>query len=211
MPVDPDYDWKVLPVDASGNATQAAAVAAGDTMANPTAEPVISHTAIYHSGAPDQWKRLRAAADFILDEVAGGTFFPTAKAIWNGATYDHEYSNYEATVYASAARTATPSATDLKNISGRGVTVVIDVTAASATPSVVVTIDGKCTLSGKYYNILTSAAITGIGTTTLRIYPDLTPSANVAVNSIVPRVFRIVVTHADADSITYSVSVNYHR
>ena len=56
---------------------------------------------------------------------------------------------------------------------------VIDVTAVTATPSVVFTVKGKSALGSDYYTILTSAAITATGQTVLRVYPGLTASANV--------------------------------
>lgn len=110
------------------------------------------------------------------------------------------------TLLPSAARTATTNSGDLKNHQHRGVVVVVNVTAASATPSVVFTIQGKCPLSGAYFTILASAAVTGTGTTVLRAYPGLAASANVTANDVLPEHWRLLATHADADEITYSVS-----
>ena len=84
----------------------------------------------------------------------------------------------------------------------------IDVTAISATPSVTFTIQGKDDLSGKYYTILASAAITGTGTTVLRVYPGLTAAANLTANDVLPGTWRLITTHGDADSITYSVGAS---
>lgn len=115
---------------------------------------------------------------------------------------------YNRSVYASTARTATPTAVSIDDIYVKGVQIIIDVTAASATPSVVPTIDGYDPLSDSWYNLLTGAAITGTGTTVLRIHPDLTAAANLIAKDFLPRTYRIVMTHADADSITYSVNIN---
>ena len=117
------------------------------------------------------------------------------------------------TVFSSAARTATSNSqdfknSDFKNSSGVGAVVTIDVTAATASPSVVFTVQGKDPTSGKYYTILASAAITGTGTTTLRIHPDLTAAANTVAKDMMPAVWRVNATHADADSITYSVGAS---
>lgn len=114
------------------------------------------------------------------------------------------------TCYASAARTATPTPMDTaQNGPGwKGLVVVIDVTAASATPSVVFTVQGYDPVSGKYYTILASAAITGTGTTVLRVFPGSTVAANLAANDILPARWRVIATHGDADSITYSVSAH---
>lgn len=111
------------------------------------------------------------------------------------------------TVLASAARTATVNSSDFEG-SANAANVVIDVTAASATPSITVKIQGKDVLSGAYYDILTSAAITGTGTTVLKVGPGTTAAANLAVSETLPNVWRVRVEHADADSITYSVGAS---
>lgn len=117
--------------------------------------------------------------------------------------------NREMTLFASAARTASADSADQQNLYWRGAIIVIDVTASAATPSVVFTVKGKSSLGSDYYTILASAAITGAGQTVLRIYPGLTAAANVTVSDILPRIWRVEAVHADADSITYSVSANY--
>jgi voltage-gated potassium channel Kch len=106
-------------------------------------------------------------------------------------------------VYASAARTATSSVTMTTGcMSGL---FIINVTAASATPSVVFTIAGVDPASDTVYTILASAAITGTGQTVLRINPDLTAAANTIAKDMLPQALKITAAHADADSITYSV------
>jgi hypothetical protein len=112
------------------------------------------------------------------------------------------------TVYASAARTATPTAVTVGCGPNRGLHLVIDVTAITASPSVVPTIDGYDPLSGIYYNLLTGSAITGTGTTILKIYPGIATVANGAASDVVPETIRITMTHADADSISYSVAAH---
>jgi len=129
--------------------------------------------------------------------------------LYNGATWDRQCNNKSGTLLATLARTATPTAVDQVNYNARGIVIIIDVTAVANTPSVVFTIEGKDIASGKYYTILASAAITGTGTTVLRVYPGLTAAANVTVSDILPRDWRLVATHADADSITYSVGYSY--
>lgn len=113
------------------------------------------------------------------------------------------------TVYASAARTATPTAVTVATGRYNYLTVVVDVTASAATPSVVLTIDGYDTVSGKYKTLLTSAAFTG-STETRRftISPSTVAVANLAANDILSDTIRITMTHGDADSITYSVGAH---
>ena len=106
-------------------------------------------------------------------------------------------------VFESAARTATPTDANITVGSATGF-FVINVTAATATPSVVFAVNGV-TKAGTEFNIITSAAITGTGTTVLRVFPGATAVANLAVNDMLPEALNISATHGDADSITYSV------
>lgn len=110
------------------------------------------------------------------------------------------------TALASAARTIATNSADIDNTDGHlYVDVVVDVTAIVDTPSLTVTIQGKDELSGKYYTLLVSAAITTVSTNIYRIGPGLTAAANAVANFAVPKTWRVSVAVADADSATYSV------
>lgn len=115
--------------------------------------------------------------------------------------------NKAVSVLASAARTTTVHSADQTNEGGRGVHIILDVTASDATPSVVLTIEGKAA-DGTYYTILQGAAVTGISTNVYKVAPWQAAAANVSASDFLPRTWRVTVTHADADSITYSVSAN---
>lgn len=109
----------------------------------------------------------------------------------------------------SAARTATHTSDDFGTLGASGLIVVVNVTAASATPSVVFTIQGVVYINGTAitWTILASAAVTGVGTTVLQVHPDLTAAANTKAAELVPDKVRLLCTHADADSITYTAHV----
>jgi hypothetical protein len=118
----------------------------------------------------------------------------------------------------SAARTATPTfALDQTGDYGpltnhqrfRGAHIILDVTAIAATPSITVDFEGYDYGSDTWYNIGTGAAVTSVSTTVYKIHPDLTAQANLVFKDGIPYLWRATVTHADADSITYSVAVNY--
>lgn len=110
-------------------------------------------------------------------------------------------------VYESVARTTTPDTKEFEiPLGAQGLTLVIDATAVTSTPSVTFAIQGVDRVSGKTWAILTSAAITATGTTVLRVSPHLTAAANTIAKEHVPPVIRVVATHGDADSITYSVA-----
>jgi len=116
----------------------------------------------------------------------------------------------EIVVYPSAARTATPAAVDisLDTQNATALLLLIDVTAITLTPSVVPTIDGIDTLSGKLFNLLTGAALVAVVTRRLSVGPGLVVAANLVANEHLPDKVRITMTHADADSITYSVAAH---
>ena len=111
----------------------------------------------------------------------------------------------QVTIYESSARTATPATATLTLGSKAGV-FVIDVTAVTATPSVVFTILGVDPLSGKTWTILASAAITTTGTTILRVDPGLTASANLIAKDVLPQGVNVTAVHGNTDSITYTMS-----
>jgi|688.fasta_scaffold12513_19 hypothetical protein len=111
------------------------------------------------------------------------------------------------TALASAARTSTLNSGDLINVDGRGIHVVLDVTTAG-TGSITVTIQGKCEVSGKYYTLLAGAAVITAVTNVYKVFPGATASANAVANDMLPRTYRILVTHNNANSITYSVGAS---
>lgn len=114
-------------------------------------------------------------------------------------------SNTDGTAIASAAFTATQNSADLYNSDGRGVVVTLDVTAIVTAPSITLSIEGKDPASGKYYTLLSGAAVTTVSTNRYRVHPAITETANVDVADLVPFVWRVRIVHGNANSITYSV------
>jgi hypothetical protein len=125
-----------------------------------------------------------------------------------GAVLTTPRSNSNVSVFALAARTATVSSADITNYFGRACHVYIKVTDSALTPSVVFTIEGKDEVSGDYYTILAAAAMTGAAVKILRVVPGLTAAANLIASDVLPRTWRVTATHADTDSITYSVGAS---
>lgn len=127
-----------------------------------------------------------------------------------------------AVILPSLARTASPADSILEfNTGDLGITVpsmqqvtnlhvIINVTAVTATPSVVPEILTADPASGTLYPLLTGAAITAVTAvpTVLRVGRDMEPAANLAARDIIPENILLRFTHADADSITYSVAVS---
>lgn len=109
-------------------------------------------------------------------------------------------------VYASAARTATPTAVSVA-VPGNAtrVAIVIDATAIVTTPSITTTIRGVHPVSGTLYTILAGAAQTTVSHKELYVGPEFVDEANLKESAVLPVQLSILVTHGDADSITYSV------
>ena len=85
-----------------------------------------------------------------------------------------------------------------------------DITVLTSGASLVAKIQGKDPAgSGNWYDVISSAAKTAVGISTLEISPDLTAAANVVANDHAPHNWRVVVTPADTKSVTYSVSYKY--
>lgn len=119
-----------------------------------------------------------------------------------------------AIIYPSAARTATPTAVTSSDIGSfadqiTDVTLIIDVSALALTPSVVPTIEAQDPISELWVPLLTATAVTATGTTYLSFGMNTPVAAGVSGQGVLPKTWRIVMTHADTDSITYSVSMNY--
>lgn len=73
----------------------------------------------------------------------------------------------------------------------RGVIVVVNITAASGTPTLVVTLQGYDQASGASYTLLASAAIATTGLTTLTVYPGCPATTNVSANMPLPKLWIV--------------------
>jgi len=129
---------------------------------------------------------------------------------FNGSSWDRERGNVEATLLSSSARTATTQSADQVNYNGRGVQVILNVTAASGTGGLQVVVQGKDPVSGVYYNLY--AAPTAVTANGIKVY-EVAPGASTAgagdvasrVAGQIPRTWRVNVIAGDSSSYTYSV------
>jgi hypothetical protein len=127
--------------------------------------------------------------------------------VYNGSDFDAVRNNIQGTLLESEERAASVESDDQINYNGRGVHVILDVTAIDATPSIVLTIQGK-DAAGNYYTILEGAAVIAVSRNVYRAAPWCQNVANVSVADFLPREWRVIVTHGDADKITYGVYFN---
>jgi hypothetical protein len=115
------------------------------------------------------------------------------------------------TLLAAAVRAATNASADLEGDIADGVHVIIDMTAVPGVVTVTPTIQGRDSISGKYYDILVGAAIVATGLVVLKVVQGVTPVANLAVSDIVPSAWRVLMTHSAGGNFTYSVSANIKK
>jgi uncharacterized protein YggE len=111
------------------------------------------------------------------------------------------------TILGSAARTATVSVSGIDTGDAPAAYFVLDVTVDGAAASITWKVDYLDETSSKYINLLTGAAVADVGTTVYKISPALTAVANSIATEHLPQTLKVTVTHADADSITYSVGM----
>lgn len=125
---------------------------------------------------------------------------------FDGATINRFYGNYDDTVGITAAgATTTQTGSTQYNQNGRGVKVILDMTNVG-TGSVTLAIQALDPTSGKYYALLTGAAVTTNSTNVYTVYPGVTVAANVSASDILPRRWRVVVTANNANATTYTVA-----
>lgn len=113
------------------------------------------------------------------------------------------------TAFESIARTASPKGVIIGVPKGSdALVVVLDVTANTAGNTATLTVSGVDRAGNKLWTILASAAKT-VSTTVLRVSPNITASANLIAQDVLPSEIQIDVANSDTASITYSVGVHF--
>lgn len=112
------------------------------------------------------------------------------------------------TAFESVARSAAPLGAIFGTQQAGALVVVLDVTANTGGNTATLTISGVDRASNKIWTILASAAKT-VSTTVLRVSPQITASANLIAQDIIPSEIQIDVAHSDGNPITYSVGVHF--
>lgn len=125
-------------------------------------------------------------------------------SVFNGTNFDRVRNNVDATLLASAARTTTQTSADITTFNAGAITCILDMTTVG-TASVTLTINGKDPASGKYYLLLSGAAVTTNSTNVYVVDPTIPAVANVSAQKRLPRVIQIVCTANNANSGTYSI------
>lgn len=109
-------------------------------------------------------------------------------------------------VLASGARTATPTISPIDMRKHRGLILVIDVTVDPASASITpVILAQDSETNDASYSWLTGSAINSVTSVMLIVHPNVTAAANLVAQGVFPDEALVTMTHADADSITYSI------
>lgn len=151
-----------------------------------------------------------AAAAALADATAlpTTTIVGSAQHLYNGATLDLTRNNTEGTALASAPRTATTASAEIVNYNGSAILWYLNVTAASGTGGLQAAIQIKDPVSGVYSNLSgLPTAVIATGQKAYGVWRGAGAGGGLtnAYNVVLPRTFRINVTHGDASSYTYSV------
>lgn len=111
--------------------------------------------------------------------------------------------------FPSLARTASFNGADNRKAGQniRGVKVVLDITAVPGVDTVLLTIQAKDPVSGKYVTLLAGVAEAGVATRVYTVYPGLVAAANAVASDVVPDDYRVTMTHSAVTSFTYSIGV----
>lgn len=116
-------------------------------------------------------------------------------------------------VFSSAARTTTTNSSDILKITGKGVKLYLDISAASGTsPTLDISVQAKDALTGMYFGIpdATFAQKSGTGGDTLTIYPGIAETANSSISDILSKTWRVVATiGGGTPSFTFTIGAEY--
>lgn len=129
----------------------------------------------------------------------------SAGLLWNGSTWDRMPGPQEATLAASAERTATLNTPNQTNRGHRGVVVIVRVSALTGAPSLSTRIIAPSPSGTHAWMFSAATAITAVGSKVYILYPGITAGGDERVNTVLPRTWYVQVSHANADPITYSV------
>lgn len=115
-----------------------------------------------------------------------------ANYVFNGAANDRLRGNVNAGALVTLAAQAagTVNSADQTNYNGRGAQVSVNVSAIT-TATLTINIQGKDSVSGVYYTLLSSTALATTGLTNLTVYPGVPVTANASTPQVLPRTWRV--------------------
>lgn len=107
--------------------------------------------------------------------------------------------NVPVRIFETGARLAASSpfsSSTFTNRGAKGITLYVDVTGSMASGTLVVKLQGKDPVSGKFKDItsVATASLTGAGTTAVTLYPGVAETANVSISDVLPYQWKAVAT-----------------
>lgn len=116
----------------------------------------------------------------------------------------------EAYIPLTSAGAGTTTGPDVSSGFGRGILIFVNITAIAGTsPTLTVTLQGKDPVSGVYYTILASSALTATGMTVMKVYPGLTAAANTVANDRIPPDFNIKAVVGGSGALSVTATISY--
>jgi hypothetical protein len=199
---------------ASGSATFA--IQAGPTaLASRTDTQGNLQVALYDANTNTKMNSLAAASDTAANGNQALFVIPYTQDYDDiGGTWNRRRNNTVVTAFASAARTATPTAVNITNWNGRGLVLFVDVTVAASALALTPSITLRDTLGATAFTLWAAAAqitATGAARYVYLLYPGSASAGSwtESVQIALPRQLTMNVTHANANSVTYSVTVHH--
>jgi len=190
--------------DAGGLARTASNILVSSTPTSTAQYGIVTYSSIAGLSSANVVRPLVTASGFTPGGSAAQSLTVVPVRAVTSSTYEQEYNNLNVQLLSSSARTTTQTSADQTNFNHTKLIVILDVTAGSS-PSLVLTINGKAVAASKYFNLLTSGTVSTVSTNVYTIAIGMTPVANTTVSAFIPRLFQIVVTAGNGNSITYSV------
>lgn len=198
----------VTDVTAIGNGhsfVQGAAVSLPVTVVAATND-VFNFNSLAYTVAPGTYTTLAQLATAVGAALHTATAFSTIVTVTPSVT-GLLFTNVASGVHAEAFATG---ATDILATLGITTAWTIAHTQAAGADgafSSTVTIQGKDEASGKFYDILSGAAIASISTQVLQVHPEMVASANLIAESQLPANIRVKITHTTNNAVTRTVGL----
>lgn len=110
----------------------------------------------------------------------------------------------------NAVTATTTNGDALENLSSNSAHIIINITALTGTtPTAAFALQGYDESSQTFYNMLSSTNLAATGQTVLKVGPGLVAAANLTINDVMPKTFRIIcVLLGTTPSVTATVGVN---
>lgn len=116
-----------------------------------------------------------------------------------------QLANLQTNIMPAAVQTAAQvNSQNIPNNYYRGGHIIVTVTSY-VSGSYTVTLQGRNTATGNYYDLLTSSAIAANGQTILKIYPGITGVANGATSDFLPQIWRVQLNGVSSPNMTVAV------